>query len=264
MKKLLTAVSVLLAVALLPQMALGQVYKPIKRNVHAVEMGQRIKKPNVRKAGGVRLPDNMTKQDVQTSGGGVQNVVAKKALFDQFRQIIARNDTDALASLLEQGADPNLTEFSSGMTPLMVATVTGARFSIVELLLDKGADKNAKDHLGKTAADYAQMRAQATVALLNGEESPVLSEVRVIIDKETEDPVYAGPAISVDQAYQILGVFPEDHAREIEVAYRSALMKLHPDKQADKSAEEQAAVAQQLKRVQEAYRVITQSRTKAK
>ncbi len=259
MKKITMAVSLLLAVCLLPQVAMGQmaptgkiksVVRPLQKPVVRLQKKERNMRSHI-----------LTTEEIAARQAAAAE---EKALFDQFRQIIASNDNDALAALLEQGADPNLRERSSGMTPLMVATVTGARFSMVELLLDKGANKDAKDNLGKTAADYAQMRAQATVALLNGEESLVLSEVRVIVDKETGAPVYAGPAISVDQAYQILGVFPEDHAREIEVAYRSALIKLHPDKQADKSSEEQAAAAQQLKRVQEAYRVITQSRTKAK
>lgn len=243
MKKITMAVSLLLAVCLLPQVAMGQKVRRL------------LPRPILRP---IKVPRGhiLTTEEIAARRAAAAE---EKALFNRFRQVIAENDYEALAALLEQGADPNLREKSSGMTPLMVATVTGARFSMVELLLDKGANKDAKDNLGKTAADYAQMRAQATVALLNGEESLVLSEVRVIVDKETGAPVCT--TINVDQAYQILGVFPEDHAREIEVAYRSALMKLHPDKQADKSAEEQAAARQQFKRVQEAYHVITQSRT---
>jgi len=155
MKKITMVVSLLLAVCLLPQVALGQV-TPVKlaKKLQAVKPG--------RVAASLRNRVHIGRVHIATPEE-VAARRAEKALFDQFRQVIAANDYEGLARLLEQGADPNLREESSGMTPLMVATVTGARFSLVQLLLDKGADKDAKDYLGKTAADYAQMRAQATV-----------------------------------------------------------------------------------------------------
>ena len=62
--------------------------------------------------------------------------------------------------LLDKGANPNAKE-SDGITPLMYAAENKiinpqTRNEIVQLLLDKGADKTIKDKDGKTAVDWAK------------------------------------------------------------------------------------------------------------
>ena len=56
--------------------------------------------------------------------------------------------------LIEKGADVNAIA-EGGVTPLMLAAQS-AKFDVVELLLKKGANPNAKDARSKTAVDYAK------------------------------------------------------------------------------------------------------------
>ncbi len=57
-------------------------------------------------------------------------------------------DTSTLEKLLDGGADPNKPEY--GFTPLQEAVISGSARD-VKLLLDHGADVNARDESGKTA-----------------------------------------------------------------------------------------------------------------
>jgi uncharacterized protein len=66
--------------------------------------------------------------------------------------------------LIERGANPNSRNLS-GTTPLMIAA-RGGMHGGIRLLKDAGADVNAADRCGRTAADYAG--SADTVALLEG------------------------------------------------------------------------------------------------
>jgi ankyrin repeat protein len=58
--------------------------------------------------------------------------------------------------LIDAGADVNLAD-NDGITPLMEAARSGSE-AMVQLLLEKGAVKNAKDSHGHTAADIAEKK----------------------------------------------------------------------------------------------------------
>ena len=63
---------------------------------------------------------------------------------------------EVLKMLCEAGLDVNLANGSTKMTPLMISARRGY-VSAVEYLLSQGADKNARDINGLTAADYAHL-----------------------------------------------------------------------------------------------------------
>jgi hypothetical protein len=64
-------------------------------------------------------------------------------------------DVQATAWLLSHGANPNSC-IVDGRTPLHSAADRNSHTKVVEMLLDHGADINAKDNLGNTALFYAQ------------------------------------------------------------------------------------------------------------
>lgn len=77
---------------------------------------------------------------------------------------IVKGDIAIVKKFIEYGADVN--ETFNGMTPLMIA----ARYNKVEilkLLIEKGANTQAKDNRGFTALQYAQLsNATEAVAIL--------------------------------------------------------------------------------------------------
>lgn len=76
---------------------------------------------------------------------------------------IQKGEIDLVKKMIEYGADVN--EFSSGMTPLMVA----ARYNkveIVKFLLAHGAKADSKDDKGFTALKYAELSLATDAALV--------------------------------------------------------------------------------------------------
>lgn len=71
---------------------------------------------------------------------------------------------DIVRMLLERGADPNARS-GSGATPLHTAAFTG-NVPVVRMLLTAGADPEIRDDAGKTPLDVARERRQTEVAAL--------------------------------------------------------------------------------------------------
>lgn len=66
---------------------------------------------------------------------------------------IRRGNADVVKALLEAGVNPNDPLFAR--EPLLVLAAQQKSAAIVQLLLEAGADKDARDAAGKTARDYA-------------------------------------------------------------------------------------------------------------
>ncbi|MBD77847.1 MAG: hypothetical protein CL840_02750 [Crocinitomicaceae bacterium] len=62
---------------------------------------------------------------------------------------------EVLEALLKYNPDVNQARHRDGVTPLMLAAKTG-NSTVVKFLLEKGADKSAKDIQAKTAYDYIE------------------------------------------------------------------------------------------------------------
>ena len=79
------------------------------------------------------------------------------------RAIVADNEQD-VRSLLERGVDPN---WCPGDATHLIVAIQNDRIAIVKLLIEKGADANKKDYLGRTALQQAKKRGnQKMVQLL--------------------------------------------------------------------------------------------------
>ena len=83
-----------------------------------------------------------------TAGPGADELSAR--LLDASR----RADGDAVAQLLQEGADPGWAAPADGVTPLMAAAEAGSE-PIVTALLEAGAPWQAQDAEGHTAGEYA-------------------------------------------------------------------------------------------------------------
>jgi len=66
-----------------------------------------------------------------------------------------QGNVDLTRLLLDKGANPNAIENERGLTPLHFAAEPG-RKAMVELLISRGANVNAKDYCGRTPLSYAE------------------------------------------------------------------------------------------------------------
>src|SRR5689334_7763490 len=93
------------------------------------------------------------------TGNAIQSLAQAKSYPDY--QLLVKSlegDTPAVRSLLQQGVDPNTPPGPNdrGMTALMFASWKGNN-DIVRLLVQAGADINAKSNSGATPLMYAAM-----------------------------------------------------------------------------------------------------------
>jgi ankyrin repeat protein len=100
--------------------------------------------------------------------GATPSIASRDQAFTPLHSAVATDagasDTDIVRLLLEAGADPNAKSREGG-TPLHTAAFTGDRES-AELLLAYGADPNATDAKGHTPLDLARDRKNIEVAAL--------------------------------------------------------------------------------------------------
>ncbi len=93
--------------------------------------------------------------------GADPNIADSAGALPLSEAVVRRNSTPGIVKLLlDKGANPNALE-PDKVTPLMYAAENKninpqTRNEIVQLLLDRGADKKLKDKDGKTAADRAK------------------------------------------------------------------------------------------------------------
>ncbi|MGE6610579.1 ankyrin repeat domain-containing protein [Peribacillus sp. NPDC076916] len=76
-----------------------------------------------------------------------------KGLNEQLIQAVARNETDRIRSLIEQGADLN-TQDSEGRTATMIATYNND-VETAKILIEAGADVNIQDDMKNSPLLYA-------------------------------------------------------------------------------------------------------------
>ena len=101
----------------------------------------------------------------------------KKRQAEALIEVVLSNDLSALKSLLDGGADVNLTDVNAqdraGETALMKAAFNG-HVSIVEMLLAGNADLELKNNDGETALTLAESIGQIRVVeLLEGAASSI-------------------------------------------------------------------------------------------
>lgn len=76
--------------------------------------------------------------------------------------VAQRGLTHGILCLLENGADPNITD-DKGRTPLHIIAQKGVGKNQVQLLIEHGGDINARDANGETPLDYARKAKKKTV-----------------------------------------------------------------------------------------------------
>ncbi len=96
------------------------------------------------------------------AGADVHAVARNYMKVQPLHAAVASRNADIVALMLEAGADPNARQ-QVGYTPLMEAAGSGNR-SMVTMLLDAGADPSAKAEDGQTPADIARSRGHADLA----------------------------------------------------------------------------------------------------
>jgi len=95
-------------------------------------------------------------------GADVQAAARNEMKVQPLHAAVAGRNADAVAAILDRGADPNARQ-QVGYTPLMGAA-GGNREDLVELLLARGADPSLVSEDGKTAGDIAAAHGFATLA----------------------------------------------------------------------------------------------------
>lgn len=87
----------------------------------------------------------------------------RRGMWTPLHWVAQRGLTVGVACLLENGANPNVTD-DNGQTPLHFIAQKGVGKNQVALLLEHGADVNACDDAGQTPLDYAKKAKRKSVA----------------------------------------------------------------------------------------------------
>ena len=128
---------------------------------------------------------------IHSAAGGNGDVNTVKGYLDRGTDVNLRDDAGAtplhyaaaagrlqiVQLLLERGADPNAKTISTEQTPLHMAAMAGYT-RVVQLLLDHRARANVVDMHGKTPLEYVEQ------SYLTGRTSPVAQLLRDAMDRE--------------------------------------------------------------------------------
>ena len=87
----------------------------------------------------------------------------RRGMWTPLHWVAQRGLTVGVATLLENGADPNVPD-DKGQTPLHFIAQKGVGKNQAELLIKHGADVNARDDAGQTPLDYAMKAKRKSVA----------------------------------------------------------------------------------------------------
>ena len=87
----------------------------------------------------------------------------RHGMWTPLHWVAQRGLTKGIACLLENGADPNITD-DKGRTPLHIIAQKGIGKNQVQLLIEHGGDIHIRDTDGKTPLDYAQNAKGKSVA----------------------------------------------------------------------------------------------------
>jgi ankyrin repeat protein len=87
----------------------------------------------------------------------------RRRMWTPLHWLAQRGLTKGIACLLENGADPNVTD-DKGKTPLHFIGKKGVGKNQAQLLVEHGADLNARDDTGQTPLDYAKKAERKSVA----------------------------------------------------------------------------------------------------
>jgi ankyrin repeat protein len=96
------------------------------------------------------------------AGADVHAVARNPMLVQPLHAAVASRNAESVRLLLERGADPNARQ-QIGYTPLMGAAQSGLD-EVVSMLLARGADPSAASDKGETAASLAAERGHAALA----------------------------------------------------------------------------------------------------
>lgn len=168
MKKLITVIA-LFAVLLLPQIAVAQTVQEAVSDAISTKRKTDTECIDAALSGNTEVLGQCMENGFDPNTKVADIPVTVGAL--QYPEI--------LAVLASKGTlDINAT-FPEGRTLLMIASMRGNINLMYELVSTYKADTTLKDDLGKTAADYAKMRYQDMIDVLNGKE-PVRTRLRAI------------------------------------------------------------------------------------
>lgn len=111
------------------------------------------------------------------------------ALF--FTIEVSHDSINLLKLVLERGANVNIRDSETGMTPLMYAAEDYWRLDAIPLLLMYGADVMAKDKKGKTVYDYLIKSKEDSISYLKKslrDKSIIATQIREMLKKAEQKP----------------------------------------------------------------------------
>jgi uncharacterized protein len=93
-------------------------------------------------------------------------VVINAQPFDRLAKAVMNKDTTTVNQLLASGIDVNVRDEQTNTTVLMVASSYSGYASMIELMIQRGADVNAQSNDGKTALMWAAGNSPDAVEML--------------------------------------------------------------------------------------------------